>query len=118
MTNVLIIEDEPDVAESIKIFLENEGYKAEYTLDAMEGVKKLKWFDILLLDLIMPKVSGREVLREMKKKKIKTPVIILSAVGLPMTVAEELRREFPGLVFIPKTELYTQLIPAIKSVLK
>jgi DNA-binding response OmpR family regulator len=118
MKKILIIEDEPDVAESIKLFLENEGYAAEFTLDPKEGVEKLKWFDLLLLDLIMPRMSGREVLKEMKKRKIKIPVIVLSAVGLPMTVGEELRREYPGIVFIPKTELYNQLIPAIKSVLK
>jgi DNA-binding response OmpR family regulator len=118
MKRILIIEDEPDVAESIKMFLEKEGYAVEFTMDAMEGVDKLKEFDLLLLDLIMPKVSGRTVLKEIKNRKIKKPVIILSAVGLPMMVGEELQREYPGLVFIPKTELYTRLIPAIESALK
>src|SRR5271157_6094081 len=118
MKRILIIEDEPDVAESIKMFLGKEGYEAEYTLDAMEGLDKLSGFDLLLLDLIMPKVSGRAVLKEMKRRKIKTPVIVLSAVGLPMIVGDDLRREYPGLRFIPKTELYTELIPAIESALR
>ncbi len=118
MKRILIIEDEIDVAESIKFFLEKKGYAAEYTLDAMDGVGKLNGFDLLLLDLIMPKVSGRAVLKEIKSRKIKIPVIILSAVGLPMIVGEELSRDYPGLRFIPKTELYTQLIPAIESALK
>jgi|SRR5271157_2416963 len=118
MKRILIIEDELDVAESIKIFLEKKGYAVEYEMDAMDGVGKLKDFDLLLLDLIMPKVSGRAVLKEMKSRKIKIPVIVLSAVGLPMIVGDDLRREYPGLRFIPKTELYTELIPAIESALR
>jgi CheY-like chemotaxis protein len=118
MKRILIIEDEPDVAESIKMFLKKEGFDAEYTLDALEGVEKLKGFDLLLLDLIMPKVSGRAVLKEIRKRGIRTPLIVLSAVGLPVVIGEELRRDYPGLVFIQKTEIYSELIPAIKSLLK
>ncbi len=118
MKRILIIEDEPDVAESIKMFLRKEGYEAEYTLDAMAGVDMLGGFDLLLLDLIMPKVSGRAVLKEIKKRGINIPLIVLSAVDLPIVVGEELRRDYPGLLFIQKTGLYSELIPAIKSVLK
>ena len=118
MKRILIIEDEPDVAESIKMFLKTEGYEAEYALDARDGVKKLKEFDLLLLDLIMPKMSGRAVLKEIEKRRMKIPTIVLSAVGLPIIIGEELQRDYPGLIFIQKTELYSELIPAIKSLLK
>jgi CheY-like chemotaxis protein len=118
MRRILIIEDEPDVAESIKMFLKKEGYEAEYTLDAMDGLDRLGGFDLLLLDLIMPKVSGRAVLKEIRKRRIRIPLIVLSAVGLPIVIGEELRRDYPGLIFIQKTQLYSELIPAIKSVLK
>lgn len=117
MKRILIIEDEPDVAKTIKMYLEEAGYAAEYTLKAAEGVDKLKDFDLLLLDLIMPKISGRAVLRMMKKKDIKKPVVVLSAVGLPKLVSEELSREFPGIVFIPKTEMHAELLPAIKKLI-
>jgi DNA-binding response OmpR family regulator len=117
MKRILIIEDEPDVAKTIKMYLEEAGYDAEYTLKAVEGVDKLKDFDLLLLDLIMPKVSGRAVLRMMEKKGIKKPVIVLSAVGLPKVMSEELSNEFPGIVFIPKTSMYAQLLPAIKTLM-
>ena len=117
MKKILIIEDEPDVARSIKMYLEKSGYQATYTLDPMEGLERLEDFDLLLLDLIMPKVSGRAVLREMKVRGIKTPIIVLSAIGLPVTVGEELAREFPGLIFVPKTALHTQLLMAIKKTL-
>ncbi|MFH0885289.1 MAG: response regulator [Candidatus Micrarchaeota archaeon] len=117
MKRILIIEDEPDVAQSIKMYLENEGYSVEFTLDAGKGIKMMKKFDLLLLDLIMPKLSGRTVLREMKEQGIKKPVVVLSAVGLPEIVGAELVNEFPNLLFVPKTEMHAQLLPAIKKAL-
>jgi len=118
MKKILIIEDEPDVAETIKMFLEKDGYQVDLTLDAMDGIAKAAKYDLLLLDLIMPKVSGRQVLKEMKKRGITIPVIVLSAVGLPMMVGEELKRDFPSVRFVSKTEMYSGLIPAIKAALK
>jgi DNA-binding response OmpR family regulator len=118
MKRILIIEDEPDVAQSIKMYLESEGYAAEYSLDAAEGIKMIVQFDLVLLDLIMPKLSGEDVLRQMRMKKITKPVIVLSAVGMPATVGKGLAKEFPGLHLIPKTALHTKLLPIIKKLLK
>lgn len=117
MKKILVIEDEPDVARTIKMYLEHEGYSVEFTLDASDGLKRLKDFDLLLLDLIMPKLSGRAVLREMKKKGITKPVVVLSAVGLPAIVGVELSNEFPNLLFVPKTEMHTKLVAAIEKAL-
>lgn len=117
MKKILIIEDEPDVARSIKAFLEAAGYETAFTFDPMEGVKKLKSYDLLLLDLIMPKVSGRMVLKEIKSKGIIIPVIVLSAISLPATVGAELMSQYPGLRFLPKTQMYRDLIPMIRELL-
>jgi len=117
MKRILIVEDEPDVAKTIKMYLEGEGYNAEYSLNAAEAADMLKDYDLLLLDLIMPKFSGRAVLRDMKEKNISKPVIVLSAVALPMTITDELRRDFPDTVFIPKTAMYSKLLPAIKKII-
>lgn len=117
MKKILIIEDEPDVAKTIKMYLEGAGYKAEYSLNAAQAVKTVKNYDLLLLDLIMPKFSGRAVLSEMKKAGVKKPVVVLSAVGLPATIAAELTRDYPGILFVPKTAMYSGLLPAIKKLL-
>ncbi|MDD5337295.1 MAG: response regulator [Candidatus ainarchaeum sp.] len=117
MKRVLIIEDEPDVAETMKMLVEREGYKVDYTLDPRKGVKMVKDYDLLLLDIIMPVMSGREVLDELKKKKVKTPVIVVSAIGLPMEVSEEISRKYPGVAFVPKTEMHTSLPNTIKKLL-
>jgi CheY-like chemotaxis protein len=117
MKKILIIEDEPDVAKTIKAYLEGAGYEAEYSLDAAKAVNDLKRFDLLLLDLIMPKFSGRQVLKEMKKLGIKTPVVVLSAVGLPGVTSAELSRDYPGILFVPKTSMQGELLPAIKKLI-
>ncbi|MEW6749319.1 MAG: response regulator [Candidatus Micrarchaeota archaeon] len=118
MKKILIIEDEPDVAKTIKLYLEGEGYLADISLKPDDAVKKLQKYDLLLLDLIMPKVSGRGVLKQMKEKGIKVPVVVLSAVTMPKTVASELARDYPDLVFVPKTQMYAELLSAIKKALK
>jgi len=115
MKKILIIDDEPDVADLMKMAVERAGYKAEYMSDPVKGLESMKNFDLLLLDIMMPKMSGRQVLAEMKKKKIKIPVIAVSAVGLPMEIASELAKKYPGTGFVAKTEITTVLVGEIKK---
>ena len=115
MKKILIVEDEPDIAESIKDFLKDADYEVGVTLDANQAVRMLPDFDLLLLDLIMPKLSGREVLNEMRKQGIEKPVIVLSAVGLPEIIGEEISKQYPGTVFIAKTEMHAKLLPTIRE---
>jgi CheY-like chemotaxis protein len=115
MKKILIIEDEPDVAQTIKLYLEEYGYSVEIALDPHKGLKMLKNFDLLILDLIMPKLSGRAVLRSLREEKIRMPVIVLSAVGLPKLIGEELSKQYPGIIFVAKTEMHAKLIPSIKG---
>lgn len=105
MTKILIIEDEPDAAETMKLLLERGGYSVDYVLDPRKGLKMLGDYDLLILDIIMPVMSGREVLAEIKKKKIKIPIIVVSAVGLPGEVERELALKYPGVGFVPKLSI-------------
>ncbi|HIH19075.1 TPA: response regulator transcription factor [Candidatus Micrarchaeota archaeon] len=113
MKKILIVEDEPDVAETMKMLIERDGYQCDYCLNPVEGLEKMKGYDLLLLDIMMPRMSGRQVLEEMKKRGIAIPVIVVSAVGLPLEVASELGKVYPGVDFVPKTEMHTDLIRAI-----
>jgi len=114
---ILILEDEPDVAEAMKMLLEREGYTVEYTLNPRKGLDMIKKFDLLCLDIIMPIMSGREVLVEMVKRKIKVPVIVVSAVGMPIEVERELTGKFSGLVvgFVSKPYMHTDLANEVKK---
>jgi two-component system, cell cycle response regulator CtrA len=78
---VLLIEDDPTIAQSIGLMLKSESFNF-YTTDlGEEGVDlgKLYDYDIILLDLNLPDMSGFEVLRSLRVSKVKTPILILSA---------------------------------------
>lgn len=82
---ILLIEDEKDLAELVKIRLEANGYEVDIAYDGKEGILKVISCkpDLVLLDVMLPKKTGMEVLMEIKRSSFnirKTPVIMLSAV--------------------------------------
>ena len=81
MNHVLIIDDEVEICESIKMILEYEDYKVDYFTDAKEGLKNLEFneYSVLLLDIQMPNMTGFEVLNELRTKKSNMNVIMISA---------------------------------------
>ena len=77
---VLLVEDDGAVARSIELMLRSEGFNV-YTTDlGEEGVDlgKLYDYDVIVLDLQLPDMSGFEVLRSLRTAKVRTPVLILS----------------------------------------
>jgi len=83
MNSILIIDDEKEICESIKMILEYEGYSVTYSTSATEGISKLSSnnYSGLLLDIQMPEMSGFEVLKKVKVKNPSLSVIIISAHG-------------------------------------
>ena len=80
---VLLIEDDSATAQSIELMLKSENFNT-YTTDlGEEGVDlgKLYDYDIILLDLNLPDMSGYEVLRSLRVAKVKTPILILSGMA-------------------------------------
>ena len=80
---VLLVEDDATVAQSIELMLKSENFNT-YTTDlGEEGVDlgKLYDYDIILLDLNLPDMSGYEVLRSLRVAKVKTPILILSGMA-------------------------------------
>ena len=113
MKKVLIIEDEPDIAVTEKKIVERAGYSVEYALDPLDGLKIAKGFDLIILDLLMPGMSGQEVLAELKRRKIKTPVIIVSASGASGDL--EIRSKYPGVGTVSKTRIIEDLVEQIRA---
>lgn len=70
MSNILLIENEESVSEVIKAYLEKEGYHVYCALKGLEGMEILKLNDIklIILDLMLPDISGEEVFRLIKQK--------------------------------------------------
>jgi two-component system cell cycle response regulator CtrA len=80
---VLLVEDDSGTAQSIELMLKTEGINV-YTTDlGEEGVDlgKIYDYDIILLDLNLPDMSGYEVLRSLRSAKVGTPILILSALA-------------------------------------
>ncbi len=80
---ILAIEDEPDLREGIKHNLELEGYRVETAADGKEGLRKARDLrpTLILLDLMLPGMSGLDVLRTLRETGQETPIIIVSAKG-------------------------------------
>lgn len=79
---LLVVEDETDLREALRMALEDEGYAVDSAEDGEEGLYKAQgWeYDAVILDIMMPKMDGWEVLEELRKEKT-TPVLILTARG-------------------------------------
>ena len=79
---ILIIEDEKNLLDVLKIKLSDAGYEVETALDGISGLEKAKTVspDLILLDLLLPKLDGMSLLRELKKeeKMEKIPVVVLT----------------------------------------
>ncbi len=78
---VLVVEDEKMLAELIKSGLEDENYSADLAFDGEEGLflAKNEPFDVIILDIMLPKLNGIELLKILRKKGIETPVLMLTA---------------------------------------
>jgi DNA-binding response OmpR family regulator len=80
---ILIVEDEKKVASFIKKGLQQEGYAADAVYDGPAAVENAGAFeyDLIVLDLMLPGKSGLEVLRDVRSKRPKVPVLVLTAKG-------------------------------------
>ena len=79
--HILVVEDEQKVAGFIQRGLEEEGYKVDLAFDGEAGIEKglSGTYDLILMDIMLPKKDGIAVIRELREKDIKTPVLCLTA---------------------------------------
>jgi len=80
---ILLIEDDRELAESMKFQLEKEGYETDICDDGEEGLYYMKErsHDLVILDRMLPSMDGITVLQEARKNHVSTPVIMLTALG-------------------------------------
>ena len=81
-TKLLIVDDDPNICDLLKLYFENEGYKVKTANDGVEGLQSFKLYDpdLVLLDIMMPKKDGWQVCREIREVSSK-PVIMITAKG-------------------------------------
>jgi len=82
MNKILIIDDDARLVKNVETYLADFDYHLEGALNGMEGLEKVKTFqpDLIILDLMMPKMDGLEVCREIRKEN-QVPIIMLTARG-------------------------------------
>src|SRR5262245_34591666 len=78
---VLLIEDEPKVAKAVKQGIVEEGYQVVHSKNGEDGLflAESEPFDVILLDLMLPGRDGLEVLGALRKRKMHTPVLVITA---------------------------------------
>jgi len=82
---ILLVEDDPSTAKSIELVLGAEGMSVETTPLGREGIDlgRLYDYDLILLDLNLPDISGYDLLRSLRTAKVATPILILSGMSEP-----------------------------------
>lgn len=80
---VLLVEDEKELARALAKMLTKDGYDIDCVYDGADGLNfaSTGMYDLILLDVIMPKMNGFEVLSELRRKKLDTPIIMLTALA-------------------------------------
>ncbi|MCX7703364.1 MAG: response regulator [Planctomycetota bacterium] len=78
---VLVVDDEEDLRFLVRTMLKKNGYEVEEAEDGEEALKKLSTqkFDLMVLDIMMPKLDGWGVLKELQKRKMNISVVVLTA---------------------------------------
>ncbi|TKB62072.1 MAG: response regulator transcription factor [Nitrospira sp.] len=79
-THILVVEDDERISSFIRRGLEAEGYLVDVVQDGLEGVEKgMAPYDLILLDLLLPDQSGHEVCQTLRRERVQTPILILTA---------------------------------------
>jgi len=121
---VLIVDDDPDLVETVSMMLEHKGYEVGKAYDGIEGEEAIKKRqpDVLILDVMMPRKNGYQLCQELKSNKWTKdiPIILLTAVGeaVPTTTyshAEGMATEAED--YIPKPVDAATLVEAVERLL-
>jgi CheY-like chemotaxis protein len=117
---VIVVEDEPDAAELFAEMMRVSGYRVLKTYSSTPAISLIgkEHPDVVILDIMMPDISGLEVLRFMRRDpKLKsTPVIVVSARSMPSDIKEGL--EAGATIYLTKPVGYLDLKKSVDRVLK
>ncbi|MBO7548829.1 MAG: response regulator, partial [Clostridia bacterium] len=69
MTKILVVDDDANISELLRMYLEKEGYEVKTAADGVEGITTFRMYepDLVLLDIMMPKKDGWQVCREIRE---------------------------------------------------
>ena len=118
MTKILIVEDEPNMVTGLRDNFEFEGYEVLTASDGVAGLERaLKESpDLVLLDVMMPRMSGLEVCQQLKAKRPSIPIIMLTARG--QEVDKIVGLELGADDYVTKPFSIRELVARVKAVLR
>ncbi len=113
---ILVIDDSPTLRKVLDFYLKKNNYLVELANNGKVGLALMEKesFDLIILDMQMPVISGKEVLINMKEKNIKTPLLILSAEKKVETI--EMGLELGALFYMTKPFKPNDIVEKIKIV--
>lgn len=119
---ILLVEDEPGLVLTLTDRLRSEGYVVETAGDGESGLQRAggEQFDLIILDVMLPKRSGLDVCRDLRQRRIQTPVIMLTArdqvvdkvLGLKIGADDYLVKPFVMLELLARVEALLRRVPA------
>jgi DNA-binding response OmpR family regulator len=115
---ILVVEDELKVARFLKKGLEAEGYEVETADDGKSGEKlaRTEAYDLILLDVLLPQKDGFEILRDLRKDEIRTPILMLTARSTTEDIVGGLDQGADD--YITKPFAFTELLARIRSLMR
>lgn len=118
MPKILVVDDEQNMRTGLKDNLEFEGYEVDTANDGNQGLKKIleNSYNLIILDVMMPKISGFDVCKEIRKAGITTPVILLTAKGEEIDKVVGL--EIGADDYVTKPFSLRELLARIKAILR
>ena len=118
MVKILIVEDEKEMRLGLTDNLEFEGYEVDVAVDGKEGLQKIleNAYHLIILDVMLPHISGFDVCKKVREKTIQTPIIMLTAKG--QEIDKVLGLELGADDYITKPFSLRELLARIKTVLR
>ena len=123
MRKILVVDDDPDILDAVTMILESQGYQVATARDGVEGLANLKGEkpDLMILDLLMPKMDGFAVCKELQDPRWSEyksiPILILTSVreeasrrryeletGLELDVDDYIEKPFPPDILLERVE--------------
>jgi DNA-binding response OmpR family regulator len=118
MSRILIVEDEPNMRLGLRDNLEFEGYEVDFAEEGNSGLKKIleNSYNLVLLDVMLPNISGFDICKTARRNGITTPIILLTAKG--EEIDKVLGLELGADDYITKPFSLRELLARIKAVLR
>jgi DNA-binding response OmpR family regulator len=125
MKKVLVIEDDKSIADLLEIHLKDLNCEVKTAMDGGDGLKiaTTEQFDLIVLDLMLPKVDGLEICKEVRRKDIYTPILMLTSkseemdkvIGLEVGADDYLTKPFSIREFIARAKAILRRVEAIQK---